>query len=526
MRLDTFLQREIIRLHTFNPNYSNREIARILDLSPTTVGTLLEKFKQSNLSYKQLSELADKDFRSQIGSQLQAPQQKGKPEPIWDDIYDELKKRDMTLELLWQEYRIDNPSGLSYSQFARKYRAWRKTNRLSMKQTYKQGEQVLVDFCGRTMPIQDPKTGKIKYVQVFVAVLGASGYIFAFAVESQKINDWLRCHIAMFNYFAGIPQQVVTDNLKSAVITNNKQNLSLNQSYVELARYYDFAIVPTRPRHPKDKGLAEVSVQIVQRGILAKLRHRTFFSIEELNEAISEQLIELNNKTTKRFTTSRYEQYLLYDKPFLTQLPARTFELKKWQYDVKVNEFYQIMIDGVCYSVPYNYAHHTINIAISDKLVEMYYQHQRIASHALAEDGQSEVIDYNHMPPDHQYQAQNNPDYLRQWSKKLGDNCYLVIDELLNDKSQYASNLRKLIDFKKWVIENDYEDRLDEASSFAINAGIFSLSRLKSLVSSKNYQRIHLDNKAKKPKPRQTHDNVRGSEYYSSMMNQKEVCYA
>ncbi len=200
------------------------------------------------------------------------------------------------------------------------------------------------------------------------------------------------------------------------------------------------------------------------------MRHRTFFSIEELNEAISEQLIELNNKTTKRFTTSRYEQYLQYDKPYLTQLPTRKFEIKTWQYGVKVDEFYQVMIDGVRYSVPYSYAHRTIDIAVSEKLIEMYYQHQRIASHAIAEDGQSEVIDYNHMPPDHQYQAQNNPDYLRQWSKKLGDNCYLVIDELLNDKSQYASNLRKLIDFKKWIIENDYEDRLDEASGFAIKA--------------------------------------------------------
>lgn len=248
---------------------------------------MLKKFKQSNIGYKELAELGDKNFRSQIDTQPQTPQQKGKPEPVWDDIYDEMKKRDMTLELLWQEYRIDNPEGLSYSQFARKYRAWRKTNRLSMKQTYKHGEQVLVDFCGRTMPIQNPQTGEIKQVQVFVAVLGSSGYIFAFAVESQKISDWLRCHIAMFYYFASIPQEVVTDNLKSVVITNNKQNLSLNQSYVELARYYNFAIVPTRPRHPKDKGIAEVSVQIVQRGILAKLRHCTFFSIAELNEAIA-----------------------------------------------------------------------------------------------------------------------------------------------------------------------------------------------------------------------------------------------
>lgn len=527
MRLDPLIQREIVRLHNINSNFSNREIARNLGISPTTVGRVISQFKSAEISYLELKQLSNRDFCKQINTQLQTPQQSAKPEPDWDYIYAEMKKRDMTLELLWNEYKIDYPDGLSYSQFAKKYRKWKKENRLSMKQTYRNGEQALVDFCGRTMPITNSKTGEINYAQVFVAVLGASGYIFAFAVASQKISDWLRCHVAMCNYFAGVPQQVVTDNLKSAVTLNNKSKLSLNQSYVELASYYDFAIVPTRPRHPKDKGMAEVSVQVVQRGILASLRNRTFFSVDELNDAISEKLIELNNKTTKRFTVSRYEQYLQYDKPFLSPLPKKAFSIKKWKYNLKVDEFYHILIDNVRYSVPYQYAHRYVDIAIIDKIIEIYYEQQRIATHAVAENNERLIIDFSHMPPDHQYYAQNNPEYLRQWAKKLGENSFLVIDELLSDKSRYATNIRKLIEFKKYVIESGFEDRVEGACAFAINANIFSLSRIRSLISTKNYMRIQFGQKAEKLKF-QIHKNVRGSDYYSKLLNgnNKEVCDA
>lgn len=516
MRLDIKIQRQIIQYHTLNSSFSNRKIARMLGLSHTTVGRVITLFQKCDLRYDELAILPNKAFTEQLGSKLQKLAQLKKVEPDWDYICGELKKRDMTLMLLWQEYRIDYQEGLSYSQFARKYQQWRKTNRLSMRQHYKAGEQALIDFCGRTMPIKNSDTGEIRKVQVFVGVLGASGYIFACAVESQKINDWLRCHIEMFRYFEGVTEQVVTDNLKSAVITNTKTRLQINQSYAELAEYYNFAINPTRPRKPQDKGLAEVSVQIVQRGILAKLRNRTFFSLDELNEAIALGLIELNNKTTKRFIVSRYEQFLQFDKPYLTPTPPVKFEIKEWHYHQRVDEFYQVNINGVRYSVPYQYAHKQIDIAVSDRLIEMYYQRQRIASHPIATNGRLEAIDMYHMPKDHQYQVEASPDYLRQWANKLGDNSHLWIDEFLSNKQDYARNVRKARDLKQWIIENQYENRLDDACKSAIAMNSFSISTLQNLIKSKSY--LKLNNKINQTATDIQHENVRGGSYYQNIL--------
>ena len=518
MRLDVKTQRQIIQYHLINPSYSQRKIASMLSISHNTVGRVLKLYKRCTIHGDDLLNLPNNEFEAQLGSQPKVYQQSHKIEPDWDYINNELKMRDMTLMLLWQEYRIDCPEGLSYSQFARKYRQWRKTNRLSMRQHYKVGEQVLVDFCGRTMPIQNPETGDVRYVQVFVGVLGASGYIFAYAVESQKIKDWLRCHIEMFRYFEGVPEQVVTDNLKSAVITNTKTRLQINQSYAELAEHYNFAINPTRPRKPKDKGLAEVCVQIVQRSILAKLRYHTFFSLDELNESILAGLIELNAKATKRFPTSRYEQFLKFDKPYLTPLPHSSFEIRDWLYAQRVDEFYQVNVDGVRYSVPYQYAHKQIDIAISDKLIEMYYQRNRIASHAIASGVQLDVIDINHMPKEHQYQATSNIDYLKQWSGQWGENCELWASEYLANKREFKSNSLKFRDFKEWVVDNNFEERLDGACQCAINMQSFNISTLKKLISSKSY--LKLNSRVEKTHTDICHENIRGAGYYQHIIQQ------
>lgn len=518
MRLDIRIQRQIIQYYTLNPSFSNRKIASMLSISHSSVGRVIALFHKCHLNYHELNALPNRAFSETLGTTLKQPHQSKKGEPDWDYVCGELKKRDLTLSLLWQEYRIDYPNGLSYSQYAKKYKQWNKTNRLSMRQHYKVGEQVLIDFCGRTMPIKNPITGEVRKVQVFVAVLGASSYIFAYAVESQKINDWLQCHIEMFRYFEGVPEQVVTDNLKSAVITNTKTRLNINQSYAELAEYYNFAINPTRPRKPQDKGLAEVSVQIVQRGILAKLRNHTFFSLDELNDAIALELIELNNKNTKRFVVSRYEQFEQYDKPYLNPVPEIKFELKNWFYSQRVDEFYQININGVRYSVPYQYAHKKVDIAVSKNLVEIYYQRQRIGSHPIASEGRLEVIDVSHMPKDHKYQAEVSMDYLSQWAQKLGDNAYLWTNEFLTNKRDYAQNLRKFRNLKTWVIENQFDNRLDPACKCAISMNVFNTSTLKNIIKSQSYLRFDDKDDQEKISVDIQHENVRGSHYYQNIL--------
>lgn len=516
MRLSVDLQRQIIQYHSSNPEFSNRKIAKLLGISHNTVAKVLELLRACKKEVSELNKLNDYQFSICLGSHYKKPHHKKKIEPDWDYIHNELKKRDITLNLLWQEYRIDYSEGLSYSQFAKKYRNWKKKNRLAMKQTYKCGEQILVDFCGRTMPVTNPNNGKVRAVQVFVGVLGASGKIFAIAVESQKIKDWLTCHIEMFRYFEGVPQIVVTDNLKSAVIKNTRKTLEINKSYSQLAEHYDFAILPTRPRKPRDKGLAETCVQIVQRGILAKLRNRTFFSIEELNSAIYEEIEIINHNTTKRFKISRQEQYLVIDKPFLKPLPKQCFEVKTWIYARRVNEFYRVQVDGVSYSVPYTYTNKHVDIALNKKVIEIYHQRERIATHLIAVNPeQLDVLNESHMPEEHRKQKTNNKDFYLNWAIKIGNDFHLWVEEFLSDNSKYALNLRKIHDFKEWISDKQYESRLNLAGTFAIQIGCYSITNIKNIVKSESYKLF--GNKSPKTND-SNHENIRGSTYYKNLV--------
>lgn len=200
----------------------------------------------------------------------------------------------MTLDLLWQEYRLGEPEGLSYPQYTRIYRDWVKRQKLSMRQVHAPGDKCFVDFCGRTMPITNPVTGAVSYAQIFVATMGCSGYLFATAVLSQTVSDWLAAHIRALEFFGGVPRYVVPDNLKAAVIKTTREQVVLNRAYAEFSEHYGFQIFPARPNKPKDKSLGEIGVQIVQRYVLARLRSMTFFSIEELNNKIEYWITELN----------------------------------------------------------------------------------------------------------------------------------------------------------------------------------------------------------------------------------------
>lgn len=288
MRLLIDQQRTAVRLLK-EGSYSNRQIAGMLHISPTTVQKISDLFKASPLSNIELSTLNNKEFTKYLGSANPEAVQHKKPIPDFNYIHRELKMRDVTIELLWQEFKELEPNGVSYSRLARLYRTWCSQKHPCMRQFHKAGESLFVDFCGRTMPITDPLTGIERPCQVFVGVLGGSSYIFSHAVESQKSKHWIECFIKLFNHLGGVPRQIVTDNLKAAVIINNKERLELNRAFEDFAEHYDIAIMPARPKHPQDKGLAEVSVKIVQMGVLAPLRHQKFFSIDELNHEIQKK---------------------------------------------------------------------------------------------------------------------------------------------------------------------------------------------------------------------------------------------
>ena len=302
MRIISMKQvRDVIKLHS-DMGLSIRKIQGATGVARSTVADYLKRFKELGLSVEQIDILDDDALKLQFFADIASVTASRKIMPDMNYIHQELKQRKktkVTLYLLWEEYKIENPDGYEYTQFRVHYRRFKQKLNPSMRQTHLAGEKVFIDYSGLTMPIHNQRTGEVEKAQIFVAVLGASGYTFVHATPSQTQEDFIYSHVMCYNFFGGVPRVAVPDNLKSAIISNNKNGIVVNESYVDLNRHYGIVVEPARPKKPKDKPLAEQGVQAIQRYILARFRHHKFFSVDELNDAISDLLDRYNTKVVK-----------------------------------------------------------------------------------------------------------------------------------------------------------------------------------------------------------------------------------
>jgi len=511
MRIETDKIRSVVRL--LNLNFSQRKIAQQIGISRKSISTIHEKLKIFPLKNSELNLLTNNELLEylEISRIINYPTRKIYPN--FSYINQELKKRDMTLELLWQEYIVEIPNGLSYPRFCAVFNKYRKKRHASMRQFYKSGEALLVDFCGRTVEIISPIDGSKSYAQVFVAVLGASSYMFAYAVPSQKVEHWLECFIKTFEHIGGVPDTVITDNLKAAVIKNNRSGLALQKDFEDFAAHYDFAILPTRPRKPKDKSPAEVSVKIVQCSILAALRNHKFFSIEELNQALQQRLDIINKKTTRRFTISRYEQFLTLDSHDLNPLPFYPYELCTWKRNVRVSDSYRVEYKTNNYSVPYTHIHLYVDIKITASAIHIFYEREKIAEHLINTGTYQDVCLDEHMAPEHIAQKGLSRDEIIYWANRIGTHTTQYVHHILSQKRDLAKKIRSLNKFRKWVVENQKSHCLEEACYFAMQRQIFTIKRLQSLISNNAYQIPQPSDEISYYAPT-AHSNIRGVEYY------------
>ena len=279
---------------------SHRLIAQSLGVSAGSVGGVVCRAKAAGLDWAQIEMVDEATLETRLYGPPEGTAGAERPLPDPAYIHAERSKPGVTLELLHLEYLEKHPNGYRYTQFCEGYRRWAKRRRLSMRQVHRAGEKLFVDYSGKRPSIVDPKTGEVIEVELFVAVLGASNYTYAEATRTQQIADWIGAHVRCFDFLGGVPRDVVPDQLKSGVTGACRYEPKIQRTYEELARHYETTVLPARPAHPKDKAKVERAVQVVQRWILARLRHRTFFSIGELNEAIGELLEELNDRTMKR----------------------------------------------------------------------------------------------------------------------------------------------------------------------------------------------------------------------------------
>ena len=332
--------------------------------------------------------------------------------------------------------------------------------------------------------------------------------MFAVAVNSQKIADFISAHVQMLNKIDGIPKYIVTDNLKSAVIKNTKDITELNRAYAELAEYYDFMIVPARPRRPKDKALAEVGVQIVQRWVLARLRNQVFFSLDELNEQIAFWMTELNNRITKTYTISRTERLESIDRAALQPLPAESYQYSAWAYNQRVDSSYHIDFKGKQYSVPYQFANRLVDIRATNDRLDVYYQRERIASHAIT--GDLITSDASHAPEHHNYANSITPDAILDWARGIGTATQQFVENNLADKRHRAAKLKSLVILKAEIRQKDWLSKLEKACAFVIQMKCFSVSRLRAVLA-----RHSFDPQLNDVKPI-VHGNVRGATYFKN----------
>jgi transposase len=379
-----------------------------------------------------------------------------------------------------------------------------------MRQDHRAGEKLFVDYAGHTIPIVNQHTGEIHEAQIFVAVLGASNYTYAEATWTQNQSDWIGSHRRAFEFIGGSPQVVVPDNLKSGVSKAHLYEPDINPTYQEFARYYDVAVIPARVRKPKDKAKAEVGVQVVERWILAALRHHTFFSLAELNRAIQALLKRLNQRPFKKLPGCRAERFAILDQVALKPLPATPYTYAEWK-KVRVHIDYHVEILGHYYSVPYSFTKQELDARITEHTIECFYKSKRVASHVRSWQKGGHTTVREHMPKAHQQYGDWSPQRMINWAEKMGPSTAQIITAVLSSRKHPQQGYRSCLGILR--LSKSYgEERLEAACGRALLLGTCRYKSIESIL------KHGLD---RKPIPEQQelnlpqdHDNIRGPDYY------------
>jgi transposase len=499
--------REILRLHELG--YSQCAIAQSCAVARSTVQDYIRRATAKNLSCEQLSQLSDSDAKELLGK----GKRKVNPmaEPIdFEPLHVELQHKGVTLALLWQEGLDQKQWQCSYGSFCRRYNQWCGQHQLSMRQVYKGGEKLFVDYCGLTVPVIDLATGHLTAAQIFVACLGASNYTYAEATPSQELGHWLGAHQRALSFFGGVPRCIVPDNLKSGVTDPCRYEPGVNRSYQELAEHYGVAILPARPYKPRDKAKVEKAVQEVERQVLAPLRNEQFTSFTTLNAAIVQRLKRLNERVMYGYKLSRQALFEQVDQPVLNPLPTQPFVFGWWK-SVKVNPDYHLEVERHYYSVPYWFVSRQVQVKVSEQLIEVFQEHQRIACHERSRRPEGHTTVPEHMPPEHwAYKQQSQASFVA-WAEQVGEQTTAQVQAIFESKPHPEQAFRSIRGIQR-LAQHYGVSRLEAACQRANVFGMSGLRRIRSILETQ------LD-RDPLPDPRQPltiaeHPNLRGSEYY------------
>jgi transposase len=432
--------REILRLR-WVLNYGVRQTATSVGVSTGVISHTTQRAKASGLTWPIAAALSETELEERLYGRAVTPgTRRAEPDPTW--VHAELKRPGMTLELLHLEYLSEHPEGLRYTAFCDRYRSWKRRRKVTLRQQHKAGERLQVDFSGKRPSIANRETGERIAVELFVGVLPASGLIFAKATRTQQLADWVQVHADAFAYIGGVTRAIVPDQLRSAVSEPDAYEPVINRTYAELARHYGTAVVPARPASPQDKGKVERGVLTVQRWILARLRHETFFSLADLNLRIAELLQDVNGRPQKQLGgVSRRELFERIERIELGPLPATRFEPSIWR-SAKVNRDYHVELEHHYYSVPYTLVGEPVEARLTAQGVEIFLHGERVCAHVRSHVPYRMTTDPQHRPRNHAAWVEQDPGGLLAWAAGVGPHAEAYMRRLLDADANFHPDTR------------------------------------------------------------------------------------
>lgn len=504
--------RQILRLHS--QGCSKVQIAARTGISRNTLKKYLKEFTASNLTFDELSSLSDKDLEDLFVKPEDKPVNERLQQlfSLFPAIDKELKKKGVTRELLWEEYKKDHPDGLGKSQFKHYFAQWKAQVNPTMHMEHKAGDKLYVDFAGDKLTIVDPKTGEVQAVEVFVAILGASQLTYVEAVKTQQKEDFIAaCENAM-HFCNGVPAAIVPDNLRSAVTKSSKYEPLLNETFADFAEYYSTTILPARAYRPRDKALVENAVRIIYTRIYAKIRKETYTSLEALNAAILTALADHNNTFLRGRNYSRRQQFEDIERVALMSLPPLRYEFKQHLYaTVAKNGHIGLGPDKHYYSVPYRFIGRKVKVLYSRHSVEIYFNYERIALHKRTKSPYNYTTEPDHLASAHRFVSEWTPEHFTSWAANIGEDVKLYILKIL-DRKQHPEQAYKscvgILGFAKKV----GHDRLIKACQRALGYGAYNYKTIQKILEKELDKTDAPDETDQLKMP--FHDNIRGENYY------------
>lgn len=505
--------KEVLRLY-YDLKLSKRQVSRSCNIAPSTVREHLRRAEAAGLKWPLPNEVDDAQLSVLLFPEKTTSAVARLPLPSMEYLHQELRIKGVTRQLLWLEYKEQYPDGYEYSQFCEIFRNWSKHLDVTLRQEYKAGEKMFVDFAGKTIPIINPSTGEVTQAQIFVAILGASNYTYALAVPNQRLSCWIMAHVRAFQFFNGTTEIIVPDNLKPGVSKPCRYEPDVNATYLDMAQHYGTAVIPARAGKPRDKAKVEAAVLFVTRWIIAALRHQTFFGIPELNEKIAELLIRLNTRKFRKLDTCRKDLFESIERSKVKPLPPTEYEYREWKW-ATINVDYHIEIDSHYYSTPYTLTGQTVGVWITARTIEILKNTTRVALHPRSYVKGGFTTDPAHRPKAHQKYLEWTPSRIVNWANETGPKTAELVVAVIKNRPHPEQGYRACLGILR--LGNRYsKERLEAAANRALAIKGYSYKSVASILKTGLDQLpLPLTGDAGKEAVLPiNHRNVRGRRYY------------